>query len=251
MINDPSPETLAKKFWSGTGLQETFPRNIEQAIAMILPLAVVKMPSVTTGAVRRWLKNRHAAPSLPHDRRDLMGCLVAYRGHGVVFVCGADDPEEQRLTVAHEVGHFLVDYRFPRLQAIQALGERIAEVLDGFRQATPAERANAVLSHVRLGAHVHLLPRRGRDEDSDACVGYAEERAHRLGLELVAPRQLIIMLIQQLAAQGITSTEVVSSRLAVYFGLPANSFSNLVKPKSQRLPVSFFEDAMTAIREQR
>ena len=100
MINDPSPETLAKKFWSGTGLQETFPRNIEQAIAMILPLAVVKMPSVTTGAVRRWLKNRHAAPSLPHDRRDLMGCLVAYRGHGIVFVCGADDPEEQRLTVA-------------------------------------------------------------------------------------------------------------------------------------------------------
>lgn len=251
MINDPSPETLAKEVWSGTGLQETFPRNIERAIAMNLPLAVIKMPSVTTGGVKKWLKNRRAVLSLPDDRRDLMGCLVAYQGSGIVFVCGADDPEDQRLTVAHEVGHFLVDYRFPRLQVIQALGETIAEVLDGLRQATPAERANAVLSHVRLGAHVHLLPRRGRDEDSDACVGYAEERAHRLGLELVAPRQLIIVLMRQLAAQGITSTEVVSSKLAVYFGLPVNSFSNLVKQKSQRLPVSFFEDAMTAIKERR
>ncbi len=248
MVNGPSPETLAKEFWSGSGLQETYPRNIEQAIAMTLPLVVVKMPSVSTGAVKRWLKNRHAVLPLPDDPRDLMGCLVAYRGYGIVFVCGADDPEDQRLTVAHELGHFLVDYRFPRLQVIQELGERMVEVLDGFRQATPAERANAVLSHVRLGAHVHLLPRRGRDENSDRCVGYAEDRAHQLGLELVAPRQRIILLMQQFKAQGSISTEVISSKLGMYFGLPENSFSNLVKQRSKLHPISFLEEARTAIR---
>jgi len=239
---------LAKEFWLGSGLQGAFPRNIEQAIAMTLPLAVVKMPSVTAGAVRRWLKNRRVAASLPEDRRDLMGCLVAYRGHGIVFVCGADDPEEQRLTVAHEVGHFLVDYRLPRQQVIQALGETIVEVLDGFRQATPVERANAILSHVRLGAHVHLLPRRGKDEDSDACVGYAEERAHQLGFELVAPREHIMTLWGQLGAQEVTNSKEVSTRLAVYFGLPASAFYSIAEKINRRRPVSFFEDAMLTIK---
>ena len=248
MTNDLSPEILAKEFWSGTGLQEIFPRNIEQAIAMTLPLAVVKMPSVTTGAVRKWLKNQHVSASLPEDKRDLMGCLVAYRGHGVVFVCGADDPSEQRLTVAHEVGHFLADYRLPRQQVIQALGERIAEVLDGFRQATPAERANAVLSHVRLGAHVHLLPRRGTDEDSDACVGYAEQRAHQLGIELVAPHERIMRLWGKFGTQGMTNSKEISSRLAAYFGLPENAFCRISEKINRRRPASFLQDAISTIK---
>jgi hypothetical protein len=60
-------------------------------------------------------------------------------------------------------------------------------VLDGKRAPTASERANAVLSHVRIGPHVHLIPRDGNDE-SDCEIAAAEDRADRLGLELVAPR---------------------------------------------------------------
>jgi hypothetical protein len=159
MMQHPSPETLAHAFWVGTGLQDTFPRNIERAIAMKLPLALVKLPQLNTKMIGQWLEQRRIitplarlrrrrAQPFPLDQRDLFGSLVAYRGYGIIFVCGADDPAEQRLTVAHEVAHFLVDYVHPRQQVIQALGEHIAEVLDGLRQATPAERAAAPLKPV-------------------------------------------------------------------------------------------------------
>ncbi len=250
-MNTVNPESLANEFWSGTELQEIFPRNIEQAVAMRLPLALVKLPSVTARTVRSWLKDKHVTACVPEDRRDLLGCLVAYRGFGVVFVCGGDSPEEQRLTAAHEVGHFVVDYQLPRQQVIQALGEGIEDVLDGIRKATPAERASAILSRVHLGPHIHLLPKHGLDEDSDACVGNAEERAHRLGLELVAPRQQIIKLIQKLKAQGVHNTSEVSSKLALHFGLPVDSFSNLVESRFQPRPVSFLDDALIGIRSRR
>ena len=191
-MQHPSPEILAHEFWVGTGLQDTFPRNIERAIAMKLPLALVKLPQLNTKVIGQWLeqrriitplaplRGRRAVRPFPLDQRDLLGGLIAYRGYGLIFICGSDDPEEQRLTVAHEVAHFLVDYLHPRQQVIQALGEPIAEVLDGLRKATPSERAAAILSHLRLGAHAHLLPRPGKDEDSQWVVAAAEDRADRL-----------------------------------------------------------------------
>ena len=162
------------------------------------PLALVKLPQLNAQMIGQWLERRHIITPLrlrqgarSRDQRDLHGGLVAYRGYGIIFVCGADDPAEQRLTVAHEVAHFLVDYVHPRQQVIQALGEHIAEVLDGLRKATPAERAAAILSHLRLGAHAHLLPRHGKDEDAQWVVAAAEDRAERLARELVAPQERV------------------------------------------------------------
>ncbi|MBI3301110.1 MAG: hypothetical protein HYZ72_03395, partial [Deltaproteobacteria bacterium] len=168
------------------------------------------------------------------------------------FVCGPDEPEEQRLTVAHEVAHFLVDYLWPRQQVIQALGEHITDVLDGLRAATPAERAAAILSHVRLGAHVHLLPRPGSDENSDLVVVHAEDRAERLALELVAPRVCIISFLQNLSApEAVNPGDEGRAALAAYFGLPTYVFDWIVQKKGQRRPVSFLADVIGAIREQR
>src|SRR5439155_24692013 len=118
-----------------------------------------------------------------------MGCLVANRGHGIIFVCGADPPDEQRLTIAHETGHFLKHYLIPRERVLEALGEAITPVLDGVREATPEERVLGVLSGVRVGAHVHLVPRQGA---GDSRIAIAEDEADDLGLELLAPREALL-----------------------------------------------------------
>jgi hypothetical protein len=247
-MQHPSPETLAHEFWVGTGLQDTFPRNIERAIAMKLPLALVKLPQLNTKVIGQWLEQRCIITPLPLDQRDLLGGLIAYRGYGIIFVCGSDDLEEQRLTVVHEVAHFLVDYLHPRQQVIQALGEHIAAVLDGLRKATPSERAAAILSHLRLGAHAHLLPRPGKDEDAQWVVAAAEDRADRLARELVAPQERMHALLQDLSTRATVDSEHTCAALAAYFGLPPYAFDDIFRTINQRRPVSFLADIREALR---
>jgi Zn-dependent peptidase ImmA (M78 family) len=247
MMQHPNPETLAHAFWAGTGLQDTFPRDIERAIAMKLPLTLVKLPQLNTKTIGQWLERRCILTPLPLDPRDLFGSLVAYRGYGIIFVCGADDQAEQRLTVAHEVAHFLVDYLLPRQQVIRALGEHMTEILDGLRKATPAERASAILSHLHLGAHTHLLPRPGQDED-EGGVAAVEDRAERLARELVAPQERVHALLQDLSTRATVGSEDACSALAAYFGLPPYTFDDIFQTINQRHPVSFLADMREVLR---
>lgn len=250
MANSKIHELIAHDFWEGTGLQAQFPRDIEKAVALKLPLALVKMPRVTVPVVRRWLEARYMRAEVPYDRRELMGCLVAYRGFGIAFVCGADPEDEQRLTIAHETSHFLRDYLLPRQRILHMMGDPIAEVLDGKRPPTSHERASAVLCHVRLGAHVHLLPKDGQDEDSDPVVGLAEDRADLLGLELVAPQEQISALIR--TARGASDDhQAICGTLAGYFGLPKNAFTRVIDTANQPRIVSFLEDIRPAFEGRR
>lgn len=233
-------ERIASEFWAGTGLGDRYPRCIETAVALKLPLTLVKVPAVNVNAVRRWLLQRGLHATLPVEPRDLMGCLVAYRGFGVAFICGSDPAEEQRLTVAHETAHFLEDYLRPRRDLLATLGEGIADVLDGLRVATPAERANAILAHVRVGVHVHLMPR----AVDDALVDAVEDRADRLGLELVAPRQRVLAVCREAAAR--TPIEI-AAWLSLQFGLPGHAFASFLAPAPSRQVVpSFLADIRPA-----
>jgi hypothetical protein len=241
--NDAS---IAREFWARTALPDAFPRDIEKAVALTLPFALVKLPSITVPVVRRWLEARRLRAQIPNDPRDLMGCLVAHRGLGIAFVSGADPDEEQRLTVAHETSHFLRDYLLPRHQIIQALGSDIADVLDGRRPPTLQERANAVLSHVRVGAHVHLLPRNGEDESSDPVIAGAEDKADSLGLELVAPRDQILALLRQ-AHPACRDGDTLCTSLGTYFGLPTHAFRRFVEVPAKPRIVSFLDDIRPAL----
>ena len=145
-------ERWAAGFWAGTGLADTFPRPVERVVSMRLPLAVIKLPAVTVARVGRWLRDRRLVDPLPPCGGEQMGCLLAHGGGGFMFVCGADPPDEQRLTVAHEAAHFMLDYLEPRRRVLAALGPGAAAVLDGRRPATPAERAAALLEHAAPGA---------------------------------------------------------------------------------------------------
>jgi hypothetical protein len=238
-MTDRELEARAADFWAGTDLADVYPRSIEQAIALKLPVTVVKLPVVTVEAAGRWLRRHHRTPAFPPHRRDLMGCLYADSGHGFIFVCGADEAEEQRFTLAHDAAHFLVDYWWPRLRVLQALGPSVADVLDGRRRASIAERASAILARVRVGPHWHLLPR----QDGDVHIACVEDRADELGLELVAPRALVAQMVRAMPAKVGDDAEAVCRALGAFFGLPAYVFNPLISALHRAQAPSFLEDA--------
>ena len=243
----PQCEKLAQRFWSDARLPESYPRDIEHAVAVVLPVAVVKLPTLSTTEVAVWLSRNHVVAQLETRPTDLMGCLVASRGHGLMFVCGGDGLDEQRLTVAHETAHFLKHYLIPRERVVRAMGEAITAVLDGDRKATMEERVAGVLSGVRIGAHVHLLP---RHEVEEGRVAKAEDDADDLGLELVAPREAVLAHLRTRHVEGLARTEQRRS-LACRFGVPEHVFEALVTDFGRARPTSFLADALTMIRRGR
>ena len=246
----PNLETLARGFWADTGWHDRFPRQIEQAAPLKLPLVIVKQAQSTVQAARHWLQQRGIVIRVPNDRRDLYGCLVAHRGHGFIFVSDAEGPEEQRLTIAHEVAHFLIDYLLPRQRVLDALGVHMAEVLDGLRRPTLAERAAAILSHVRLGAHVHLLPRPGNEADDDRTVRHVEDRADRLALELVAPQARVRAVLKPLLNRHKVNPDDLRAVLATHFGLPEYAFHEIIQRLVRRPLPSFVEDIRQGLLKQ-
>lgn len=246
--NHESLELLAQQFWTRTGLPESFPRPIERAVSRSLPLTIVKLPEVTVRRIEQYLAQRGLCGPLPRDDRDMMGCLFAYRGHGIIFVCGADDPSEQRFTIAHDAAHFIMDYLGPRETIVRELGDGLLDVLDGRRPATVAERSMALLRRVQLGPHIHILPRRpwhAGASTNDASfesqhIQTAEDRADALGLELVAPRQSVYQMVTQFAADY-PRPEHQCDLLGAYFGLPPHVFMALLSQLRPKRAPSFLE----------
>jgi hypothetical protein len=241
---------IAEEFWQGLDPQKKFPRDIEAAVTMRLPAGILKLPQLTGSTVADWLRARRLLVTIPIERRPLMGCLVAYRGHAIIFACGADERDEQRLTIAHEAAHLLHDYLMPRNRAINLFGPSITEVLDGFRPATPSERVEAVLEGVPIGAHVHLLPRTDFGWDSEPAVLASESGADGLAMELIAPALCRGALITKLVAQK-KSMEDVCNVLAIHFGIPAVAFRELVEPRFKKSRPSFLEDVLLTLRTER
>src|SRR5262249_3381181 len=120
----------------------------------------------------------------------------------------------------------------------------VIDVLDGQRPARPTERAAAILAHVRLGPHWHLLPRTDTDPDRDAHVACAEDRADDLGLELVAPRKRVLRLLRTLPARQLTDLHAACSALGAFFGLPAYVFGAIVGAQQRPAVSSFLDEAL-------
>lgn len=246
-MTDGDLEEIAAGFWAETDLADVFPRNIEQGLALKLPVTVVKLSVVTVRTIGHWLRQHHRCSAFPSYRRDLMGCLYADGGQGFIFVCGADEPEEQRFTIAHDAAHFLADYWLPRLRVLSALGPSAAEVLDGRRKPQPKERAAAVLERVRLGPHWHLLPRRSVHPDDDERIAPVEDRADALGLELVAPRQRVLQVLHEIPDSPYIKSKDVCEGLGSLFGLPPYVFAEIVAVERRSRVPSFLEDARRAL----
>jgi len=244
----PVPQVIAEDFWEGLPFADAFPRKIEEAIAFRLPLALVKLPALSVNLVRDWLHNRQIRAEILSTEMELMGCLYAFGGHGIIFISDGDALHEQRLSIAHEVAHFLVDYLLPRYLLIQVLGEKITQVLDGARNPNPAERANAVLNHIRIGVHAFLLPR--NDSEDELKVLLAEDRAYRVALELMAPESKIRQLLSALLSDGRLNEQEVCRCLSDYFGLPEYVFAIMFRKKGPKV-TSFTEDVRLSLKKGR
>lgn len=184
------PRRDAAAFWRRVGELEPFPRQLRRAIVNALSLAVIHLPRLSIRQARNWLSDRGVPDAFPAIDRNLRGCLVAHRGHGFIFLDGTMHPDEERVTLAHEVAHFLRHYERPRLMAVRKFGPDVTEALDGDRPFTAAERVAGVLREVPLGTYRHALTRDelGRPDHPTIML---EAEADLLGFELLAPSRQI------------------------------------------------------------
>jgi hypothetical protein len=212
-------EALAAAFWECAGYEEAFPRSLERAILLTKPVSITRLPRLCPRAIADWLRRRVMFPLAPADRW-LNGCLICYRGTGFIFIEESLPAEDTRMIVAHEFGHFLAEYEWPRERVVRRLGPSVLPILDGDRAPAPAEWLGAALAGVPLGVHVHYLERApgGTYPKETALV---ERTADRLALELIAPWQAVWA---ELRARGPLGNdpgrwpEVLQDR----FGLPAS-----------------------------
>lgn len=219
---------LVDEFWAGAPSgREPFPCKLAGSASLALPVVVRFLPGLTLDSMRAWLRAR----KLDHhvevggSNRRLRGCLLAYGGHAFVLVDGSDPEDEQRFTMAHELAHFLVDYREPRFHAQAVLGEEITPVLDGLRVPTRTERLHAALNGMTLGVYVDLFERTPAGSYTTRATLDAEERADRLAFELLAPAEDAWATVSALAEALEGHSYLVLRRksaeaLRVRYGLP-------------------------------
>jgi hypothetical protein len=216
----------AALFWAGAPESARDQADLESAVAWSAPLAVVALPNLEAGRARDWLVERgvplHESDGDPG--RPLRGLLLAARGVGIVFLDGALERPERRFTLAHELGHFLLDYLEPRQRVLREAPSLLA-VMDGRRPPTSSERAEAILARVPIGLHAHLLD---RDVHGGATAGVeaAEDVASQFALEVLAPWPAALQEARSLIADRRSPyrelLEELTGRLAERFMLPAD-----------------------------
>jgi hypothetical protein len=222
---------LADAFWGAAGVREPFPRALRRPTARALQMVIVTLPRLRFKDVLAWLQRHQLACPCSATDRSLHACLAAWGGWGYTFLDGTDSEDEQRLSLAHELAHFLRHYW---QVATRHLGEHILEVLDGRRPPTRAERIHALLASVPMGFHLHLL---GRDPEGGFPAGTllaAEEEADRLAYELLAPADEV------LSRLGSHQEQDLAELLRTEFGLPfanASRYRDILVPPEPADPL--------------
>lgn len=208
----------AEVFWRETGGEEAFPRELRRPLAHALPVGLVLLPRLRLRAVDDWLQRQRIGCALDTTDRALRACLIARRGQGLIFLDGADPPDEQRFSLAHELAHYLREYWLPRRATSARLGPAILDVLDGRRAPQREERIDALVARIELGYHVHLLDRAPDGAVVSAAVAHAERAADLLAYELLAPAARVLRALPGDAAPA--RRDAATRQLIAAFGLP-------------------------------
>jgi hypothetical protein len=181
---------LAADFWERVGAPCPFPRDLERPIVLTTPVFVVRLPGLCLARVREWFTRRGATLPLVNPERPLHGCLVAFRGRVGIFLDRRLRCRHERVILAHEFGHYLSAYEWPRGRVVSRLGPSVLAVLDGARRPTPAEELAGVLAQAPLGMHTHYMDRTFNPRRVAVIEG-VERTANALACELLAPAQAV------------------------------------------------------------
>ena len=229
---------LVADFWERVGYEEAFPRRLEQPIMSNTPVFIVKVhhqrldPAYIENRLRRrGIRLPTRCEIAPNTMR---GCLVAFKGEAAIFLNGTLSPEETRVIIAHEFGHYLGDYEWPRMRAVRHFGDGILNVLDGVRPATTQERLGAALADVQVGAYVHYMDR-SLDSEISTLVDVVEDTAHIIGAELLAPWKEVVKEVHS-GGHGFDRAGIMGI-LRQRFGLPepyANWYAGRLESEIQR-----------------
>ena len=217
---DGVSQEAVNRFWQQCGEFEPFPRTLEKSVSLALPVAIVKLPHLKLHIIENWLARCGVPYSFNCRSRAVRGCLIAYGGHGAVFVDGADPDDEQRFTIAHELGHFMSDYLIVRETAISKFGEPITDVLDGLRLPSVPERVHAALASTSLVIYTNLMERDETSNSTHSGVWKIEDRADRIALALLAPPEEVIANTDTSAGHFRQRHQAITSVLCERFGLP-------------------------------
>lgn len=178
---------LADEFWREARVPERFPRDLHTAAPRALPLSILTIPDLSVAKLREWLGDSGIVCESRNQDRRLRAGLFARNGKGIAFLDGADRPEEQVYSLAHELAHFLRDYWKHRRQVETRLGLAALEVFDGHRAAMPDEALHSLLRFTPIRLYLHLLDRDADGQPATCSIAQAEEDADRLAFEILAP----------------------------------------------------------------
>ncbi|MFL5788101.1 MAG: ImmA/IrrE family metallo-endopeptidase [Flavisolibacter sp.] len=190
-ITSPYIERIAQDFWKQTGQQWIAPYDINCAVSLLLPIDIVSLCELSLEKVDQWLSQRGIKIPIDINDRYLHGFVLVSQGNGFIFINGTDTEEERRYTVAHEVSHFILDYKILRDEAVRKLGTVVLDVLDGLREPTVEERISGLLKDVIVRPFTHLLEKEGDGSFKNSRIFDSENRADTLALELLAPHDEI------------------------------------------------------------
>jgi hypothetical protein len=182
---------LADEFWQDDPRASAFPRDLEPALLLRTPVFVERLDGLSPARVQAWLAGVSFPVKLKTPDRPLNGCVVAYREHAAIFLDAALAADEARVILAHELGHYLAEYDWPRRRVLARLGASVLPVLDGHRKAEAPEEWAAALAGVSLHEHVHFMER-AFDPRAIAAHDRAERTANELACELLAPAGLVL-----------------------------------------------------------
>jgi hypothetical protein len=182
-------------------------------------MVVISLPHLRLIDVRGWLSRNGIVNTCATADRNLRACLAARDGWGYVFIDGSDPEDEQRMSLAHELAHFLRHYWRPRREACWRLGERVTEVFDGLRPPTSEECLHALIARVPIGFHWHLMQRDASGEYASEAIAAAEAEADILAYELLAPAAELWN--RTGGARGNVGRSALAEILRNGFGLPA------------------------------
>lgn len=216
---------MASEFWEAAGITPVYPlraSNLEQAAFLLYPVNIIKLNQLTISTINQWLAGNNFYHLSTIEERQLFGLLFVHKGHAFIFLDGTDDTNEQLLTLAHELAHYILEIDKPRKQAISQYGINIADVFDGLRQPSVSERLSGIISRTHIQPYLHLLEKPEMNSESRWHVWNAENAADTLAWELIAPEYLVK---EKLLGKGISLEfnklrETLPNLLSEHFQFP-------------------------------